>query len=110
MFPAHQRFETCYCVSLEQHLGLVVDPEFLPLNGSPEAAFELQSLQGFSMQTGTEHFVVSLAVLLGLVHGHVRVTKQVFGSIRIRSTDSNPDTEGDRYLLSFEHERCSEGT
>src|SRR5215216_5793500 len=73
MLPTHQRLYPGDLVVIKCHDGLVVDPELLPYECSPEPSLQHQALHSLSIHAGLEHLVASPAFMFGLVHRQVRM-------------------------------------
>src|SRR5215217_9401106 len=88
MLPTHQGLNPGDLVVIQCHDGLVVDPELLPYEGSPEPRLQYQALHGLSIHAGLEHLVASLASMFGSVHRKVRVTQEI-RRVLLSSADRN---------------------
>src|SRR2546428_6760310 len=103
MIPAHQRFEAGEFTRFHDDDRLIMDAEFLLLDSLSQVALQAQSGHGTGMHARVEHFVTSLAILLGSVHGGVGVAQNVFGPIVTGAAECDADAcsrEG-RVLVEF---------
>src|SRR5215217_1669238 len=102
MLPTHQRLYPGDLIVIQCHDGLVVDPELLPYEGSPEPRLQYQALHGLSIHAGLEHLVASLASMLGSVHRQVRVPQEICRLLLSSAVEGNPGADGGEHLLFFE--------
>src|ERR1700737_465820 len=73
MRPAYQRLGADNRSGPQIDLGLVVQSEFLPLQGAPQALLDGLPLDGADVHGRREKLIVLTAVFLGLVHRGVGV-------------------------------------
>src|SRR5215212_1456727 len=94
-------FPPCQCLYpprsriLEVDDGLIIDHEPSGLYGLPQLTLQLHTPDGLLVHSWVEHLVDG-TFLLSLVHGDVRVPKEVFGSLHVgggayRYADAGPD-------------------
>ncbi len=105
VLPAHQGFQPDDPAGIEQHLGLVVNPELVALEGPPEVALRFQALQDLVAHSFFEHLVPGFAFLLGAVHGDVGVADERLGVgavARTRDRDADARRHGDVAVLEDE--------
>src|ERR671913_1335065 len=102
MFPTQKRLNPGDLVVLECHDGLVVDPELLPYEGSPEPGLQYQALHGLSIHAGFEHLVASLTSTFGSVHRQVRMPQEIRWLLLSLAVEDEPDADGGEHLLIFE--------
>src|SRR5919112_6400819 len=102
MFPTHKRLNPGDLVVLECHDGLVVDPELLPYEGSPETGLHFQALHGLSIHARFEHLVASLASMFGSVHRQVRMPQEIRWLLLSSAVEGDPGADGGEHLLFFE--------
>src|SRR5215211_5220471 len=99
MLPTHQRLNPGDLVVLKCHDGLVVDPELLPYEGSPEPGLHFQALHDLSIHAGLEHLVASLASTFGSVHRHVRVPQEIRRFLVSGAVEGDSGADGGEHLL-----------
>src|SRR5688572_22185940 len=99
MLPTHQRLCPSDLVVLQCHDGLVVDPELLPYEGSPEPRLQYQALHDLSIHAGLEHLVASLASMFGSVHRQVRVPQEIGRLLLSGAVEGDPGADGGEHLL-----------
>src|SRR5215212_6143481 len=102
MLPTHQGLNPGDLVVIQCHDGLVVDPELLPYEGSPEPRLQYQALHGLSIHAGLEHLVASSASTFGSVHRQVRMPQEVRRLLLSGAVEGDPGTDGGEHLLFFE--------
>src|SRR5215203_5610385 len=102
MLPTHQRLYPGDLAVIQCHDGLVVDPELLPYEGSPEPGLQHQALHGLSIHAGLEHLVASLTSMFGSVHGQVRVPQEIRRLLLSGAVEGDSGADGGEHLLFFE--------
>src|SRR5215216_5366711 len=102
MLPTHQGLNPGDLVVIQCHDGLVVDPELLPYEGSPEPRLQYQALHGLSIHAGLEHLVASLTSTFGSVHCQVRVPQEIRRLLLSGAVEGDPGADGSEHLLFFE--------
>src|SRR5215203_6422286 len=102
MLPTHQRLYPGDLAVIQCHDGLVVDPELLPYEGSPEPGLQHQALHGLSVHAGLEHLVASLTSTFGSVHRQVRVPQEIRRLLLSGAVEGDPGAGGSEHLLFFE--------
>src|SRR5215204_52783 len=102
MLPTHQGLNPGDLVVIQCHDGLVVDPELLPYEGSPEPRLQYQALHGLSIHAGLEHLVASSASTFGSVHRQVRMPQEVRRLLLSGAVEGDPGADGGEHLLFFE--------
>src|SRR5215217_2210587 len=102
MLPTHQRLNPGDLVVLKCHDGLVVYPELLPYEGSPEPGLHFQALHGLSIHAGLENLVASLTSTFGSVHRQVRMPQEIRRLLLSGAVEGDPGANGGKHLLIFE--------
>ena len=86
-----------------------MDLVFVQLEGPAEAVLEDQAFLDFGIQIGGEELKIVLALVLGPVHGGIRVLQKDRRFRAVIGTNGNPDTARNIGLLLAQHERLAEG-
>jgi hypothetical protein len=89
MRPAQKRFRPDDRTRLEVDLGLVLQRDFIPFQGVPQTLFQGLTGAGDDIHLRLEESVGVTAVLLGQVHGRVRVLDQGFRILPIAGIDAD---------------------
>src|SRR5215216_7119078 len=108
MLPTHQRLYPGDLIVIQCHDGLVVDPELLPYEGSPEPRLQYQALHSLSVHAGLEHLVASLASTFGSVHRQVRIPQEIRRLLLSGAVEGEPGADSGEHLLFFENKGRSQ--
>ncbi|MNR34967.1 hypothetical protein D3C85_1527820 [compost metagenome] len=76
MIPAHQRLGSVQPARGEAQLGLVKHLQLLFFDGLAQLIFQLQAFQRAGLQAVGVELEIVAAQVLGMLHGHVRLTDQ----------------------------------
>ncbi len=103
--PAQQRLGASQTLAVAAELRLVIEDEFVLLEGVAQVAFQFQALQGAGVHVCLIELEVVLAALLGVVHRGVGVLHQLAQFAAVLRAQGDTDTGGDEELAVFQDER-----
>ena len=95
MRPAYQCFRAGNLSCSQIDLGLVVQREFLPFQGAPQALFDELPLYGSDVHGWLEKLIALPSVFLCLVHRGIRVLDECLGIQTVVWIDTQADACGD---------------
>ena len=101
MAPAQQRLHADDATLAQLHLRLVVQLQFLALQGAAQILFHRQPLQGADMHVASVELNVVAAVFLGSIHGGIGVFQQGFHILAVPGEQADADTGGHETLMVF---------
>ena len=103
--PAYQRFHADDAPAAQVDLRLVVQIQFLVLQGTAQVRLHAQAALGAQFHFGLEHGIAVLALVLGVVHGRVGIARQGGHVLRIEWIQAHADAGADIQLVAFQRER-----
>ena len=104
MVPAQQRLEADHPTRVQLDERLVVEIELVGVEGALEVGLQLQPGQRGGVHLRLEQLVAVAALLLRLVHRHVRVAQQLTGGLA-RSPEDDADARLGQHLGAAQCER-----
>ena len=92
MLPAHERLDMRDAFVVETHLGLVVHRQLVVLGGSAQIVDQREPAQMQGIAPAAVERNGDLG-LLGIVHGDVGPTEQVFGGVGVARIERDAETD-----------------
>ncbi len=99
MRPADQRFRPGDRSGPQIDLRLVVQREFLPFQGAPQALLDGLPLHRADVHGGLEKLIALASIFLCLIHRGVRVLDQRLGIQAVVGIDAHADAGGDMEIV-----------
>ena len=106
--PAQQDLDTGYPAAGGRDLRLVMKVQFPPLQGVAQVRLELHSFHQALVEGLGEKTILPPPLVLGLVHGGIRLLQQVVDVARVVGADGDADARADRDLPPLHVERHRE--
>ena len=101
--PAQQGFGAGKAFAVAAELRLVIEHEFVLVQGVAQVAFQFQALQGAGVHVGLVELEVVFAALFSVIHRRVGVFHQLAQLVAVLRAEGDADTGGHEELAAFQH-------